>query len=75
MLRGTQWQGRAAKVVPCCKYMWTLRRLSCGMPFKVAQPKNSIGKLSVPSKEAARHMMSKGFQNGVQIRTQIHSIV
>ncbi len=27
--------------------------------------KNLIGKLSVPSKEAVRHMMSKGFQNGI----------
>ncbi len=55
----------AAKVAPCHKYMWTLRRLGCGMPFDAARPKNSIGKLLVPSKEAARHMMSKGFQNDI----------
>ncbi len=35
------------------------------MPFDAARPKNLIGKLSVPSKEATRHMMSKGFQNGI----------
>ncbi len=58
-------QSRMAKVAPCHKYMRTLRRLGCGMPFDAAQPKNSISKLSVPSKEAARHMMSKGFQNGI----------
>ncbi len=45
----------------CCKYMWMLHRLGCGMPFDAARPKNLIGKLLVPSKEAARHMMSKGF--------------
>ncbi len=28
-------------------------------------PKNLIVKLLVPSKEAAQHMMSKGFQNGI----------
>ncbi len=65
MPRGTKRQGRVVKVVPCHKYMWTLRRLGCGMPFDVAQLKNSIGKLSVPSKEAMRHMMSKRFQNGI----------
>ncbi len=65
MPRGTQRQGRAAKVVPCHKYMWMLRRLGCGMPFYAARPKNSIGKLSVLSKEAAWHMMSKEFQNGI----------
>ncbi len=58
-------QGCTAKVAPCHKYMWTLHRLGCGMPFDAAWPKNSIGKLSVPSKEAARHMMRKGFQNGI----------
>ncbi len=45
--------------------MWTLRWLGCGMPFDAARPKNSIGKLSVPSKEATRHMMNKVFQNGI----------
>ncbi len=36
------------------------------MPFDAAWPKNSIGKLLVPSKEAVvRHMMNKGFQNGI----------
>ncbi len=65
MPRSTGWQGHAAKVAPCRKYMWTLCRLGCGMPFDAAWPKNLIGKLSVPSKEAARHMMSKGFQNGI----------
>ncbi len=55
----------AAKVAPCHKYMWTLRQLGCGMPFDAARPKNLIGTLSVPSKEAVRHMMSKGFQNGI----------
>ncbi len=65
MLRGTQRQGRVAKVAPCHKYMRTLRRLGCGMPFDAARPKNSIGKLSVPSEEVAQHMMSKGFQNGI----------
>ncbi len=54
-------QGRVAKVVPCQRYMWTLHRLGCGMPFDAMRPKNSIGKLSVPSKEAVWHM-SKGFQ-------------
>ncbi len=39
---------------------------AAGMPFDAERPKNSIGKLSVPSKEAARHMMSKGFQNGIR---------
>ncbi len=52
-------QGCAAKVAPCHKYMWMLCRLGCGTA------KNSIGKVSVPSKEAARHMMSKGFQNSI----------
>ncbi len=65
MSRGTGWQGHAAKVAPCCKYMRTLCRLGCGMPFDAVRPKNLIGKLSVPSKEAARQMMSKGFQNGI----------
>ncbi len=55
----------AQQVTPCRKYMWTLCRLDCGMPFDAAWPKHSIGKLSVPSKEAPRHMMSKGFQNGI----------
>ncbi len=64
MPRGTQ-RHSAAKVASCRKYMWTFRRLGCGMPFDAARPKNSIGKLSVPSKEAAWHMMSKGFQNGI----------
>ncbi len=54
-----------AKVAPSHKYMWTLCWFSCGMPFDAAQPKNLISKLSVPSKEAAWHMMSKGFQNGI----------
>ncbi len=36
-----------------------------GMPVDAAQPKNSIDKLSVPSKEAARHLRNKGFQNGI----------
>ncbi len=58
-------QGRVAKVAQCHKYMWTLRRLGCGMPFDAARPKNLIGKLLVPLKEAARHMMNKGFQNGI----------
>ncbi len=58
-------QGCAAKVAPCHKYMWTLLRLGCGMSFDAARPKKLIGKLSVPSKEAARHMMRKGFQNGI----------
>ncbi len=62
---GTSWEGCASKVAPCRKYMWTLRLLGCGMPFDAAWPKNSIGKLLVPSKEVARHMMSKGFQNGI----------
>ncbi len=62
---GTAWQGRTAKVTPCHKYMWTLRQLGCGMLFDAAQPKNSLGKLSVPLKEAAQHMMSKGFQSGI----------
>ncbi len=26
-------QGRTANVAPCRKYMWTLRRLGCSMPF------------------------------------------
>ncbi len=58
-------QGHAAKVVSCHKYMWMLCWLGCGMPFDAAQPKNLIGKLSVPSKEAAWYMMSKSFQNGI----------
>ncbi len=62
---GTAQQVCTAKAAPCHKYMWMLRRLGCGMPFDAAWPENSIGKLSVPSKEAARHMMSKGFQNGI----------
>ncbi len=55
-------QGHAAKVAKCHKYMWTLCRLGCGVPFDAARPKNSIGKLSVPSKEAVRHMMSRGLK-------------
>ncbi len=35
------------------------------MPFDAVRPKNLIGRLTVPSKEAALHMMSKGFQNGI----------
>ncbi len=67
-------QGRVAKVAPCQKYMWTLRRLGCGMPFDAAWPKNSLGTLSVPSKEATRHMMTKGFQNGIsQFEKKIRS--
>ncbi len=54
-----------AKVVPCRKYMWTLHRLGCGMPFDAARPKNLIVKLSAPSKEAAWHIMSKRFQNRI----------
>ncbi len=42
---GTVQQGRTAKVMSYRKYMWTLHRLGCGMPFDVARPKNSIGKL------------------------------
>ncbi len=55
------------------------RGKSCAMPqvyvdvasaelrhaVRCCAPKNLIGKLSLPSKEAARHMMSKGFQNGI----------
>ncbi len=62
---GTAWQGCAAKVAPCRKYMWMLLKLGYGMPFNAAQSKNSIGKLSVISKEAVWHMMSKVFQNGI----------
>ncbi len=68
MPHGTQRQSAArlrSKVVPCHKYMWMLYRLGCDMPFDAAQPKNSIGKLSGPSKEAVRHTMSKAFQNGI----------
>ncbi len=42
-----------------------LRQFARSMPFDAARLKNSIGKLSVPSKEATRHMMSKGFHNGI----------
>ncbi len=43
-----------------------------GMPFNAARPKNLIGKLLVPSKEVARHLMNKGFQNGIsQLEKQI----
>ncbi len=62
---GKVWQGCAGKVAPCKKYMWTLRLLGRGIPFDTVRPKNSIGKLSVPSKEATWHMMSKRFQNGI----------
>ncbi len=48
----------SGKLFPLC-------RLGCGMPFDAVRPKNSIDKLSVPSKEAAWHLMSKGFQNGI----------
>ncbi len=58
-------QGHTVKVAPCHKHMWMLHRLGCSMPFDVEWPKNSIRKLSVPSKEAAQHMMNKGFQNGI----------
>ncbi len=58
-------QGHAAKVGPCCKYIRMLHRLNRCMPFDAAGPKNSICKLSIPLKEAARHMMNKGFQNGI----------
>ncbi len=74
MPHGTVWQGHAAKVAPRRKYMWTLRWLSCDMPFDAARTKNLIGKLSVPSKEAVWQLMSKGFQNGVQIRTSAISL-
>ncbi len=36
-----------------------------GMPFDAVWSKNSIGKLLVPSKEVARHLMNKGFQNSI----------
>ncbi len=62
---GIAQQGYTAKVTPCCKYMWALCRLGCGMPFDAARPKNLIGKLSVKLKEAGRHMLSKRFQNGI----------
>ncbi len=62
---GTVWQGRAAKVAPCHKYIWMLCRLGCGMPFDAAPLKNLIGKLSIPLNEAAQHMMAKGFQNSI----------
>ncbi len=65
MPRGKVRQGHAAKVALCHKYMWTVRWLGCGMLFDAVRPKNSIGKLSVPSKEAERHIMSQGFQNGI----------
>ncbi len=35
------------------RYMWMLHRLGCSMLFDAARPKNSIGKLSVPSEETA----------------------
>ncbi len=74
MLRGKVRQGHAAKVAPCHKYMSTLHQLGCGMLFDAARPKTSIGKLSIPSKEATRHMMSKGFQNGIsQFEKKIRS--
>ncbi len=62
---GTAQQGHTAKVAQCCKYMWTLHRLVCSMPFDAMWPKNLIGKLSVPSKTAVWHMMRKEFQNGI----------
>ncbi len=72
---GTVQQGRTAKVTPCRKYMWVFCWLSCGMPFYAARPKNLIGKLSVLSKEAVRHMMSKGFKNGIsQFEKKIRQI-
>ncbi len=55
-------QGYTAKVAPCRKYMHTLCRLGCGMLFDAAQPKHSISKLLVPSKEAVRHMIARGFK-------------
>ncbi len=46
-----------------------------GMPFDAAQPENSIGKLSGPSKEAARQLMNKGFQNGIsQFEKKSHQV-
>ncbi len=51
MPHSTEQQGHAAKVAPCCKYMWMLHRLGCGIPFDAARPKNLIGKLSVPQRK------------------------
>ncbi len=69
---GIALQYRAAKVVPYHKNTWMLCWIGCGMPFYAMWPKNSIGKLSVPSKEAVWHMMSKGFQNGI---SQLQKII
>ncbi len=55
--------GKAAWQKLC--YVTSICGRCVGMPFDAAWPKNLIGKLSVPSKEAARHMMSKGFQNDI----------
>ncbi len=60
--RSTAPQGRTAKVAPCHKFVCMLHWLGYDMPFDAVRSKNSIGKLSVPSKEAVRHMMSKGFK-------------
>ncbi len=68
MQRGTQRQSATRQRGKSCtmpQVYGTLRRFGCGMPFDAARPKNSIGKLLVQSKEAVRHMMSKGFQNGI----------
>ncbi len=65
MPRSTARQARTAKIAPCLKCMRMLHLLGCGMPFDAVRPKNLIGKLSVLSKEATWHMISKGFQNGI----------
>ncbi len=70
MLRGTQQQSAArlrgkSCVMPQVYVDIASAWLGCGMLFDAVRPKNSIGKLSVPSKEAALHMMSQGFQNGI----------
>ncbi len=68
MPRGTQWH----RVVRLRSKSYAMPQVYVdivlarwGMPFDATRPKNSISKLSVPSKEAARHMMNKRFQNGI----------
>ncbi len=61
----------AAKVTPCHKYMWTLRRLRCSMPFDAAWPKNLIDKLSVPLKEAVGHWCCETLFSGTKTADRV----
>ncbi len=81
MPRGTQRQSVARPCGKSCAVRQKLRHATSicgcciGMPFDAVWPKTSICKLSVPSKEAVRHLMNKGFQNGIsQFEKKSHQV-